>query len=47
MNGNILILEIIYDIQDPGSESMHNHNINDDYEGVRMCHGNAVLINNL
>ena len=38
MNGDICILEIITEIQNPGSESMHICDRNIDYEGVSMCH---------
>ena len=44
MNGYIFILEIITDIQNPGSKYMHIHNINVDYEGSSMCKGTVVMI---
>ena len=44
MNGNIFIMKYISDIHNPGSESIHNHNSNDDYEGVRICYWTVGLI---
>ena len=44
INGNIGILECITDIKNPGSDSMHSHNINFDSEGFRMCHRTLELI---
>ena len=36
MNGNIFILEIITEIQNSGSESIHSRYSNVDVEGIRM-----------
>ena len=49
MNGNICIIELISDIQNPGSESMHICDSNVDYEGFGMCHRTVgvIKINNL
>ena len=44
MNGYIFILEIITDIQNPGSNSIHRRNSNVDYEGSIMCKGTVVMI---
>ena len=42
MNRNIYFLESITDIQYPGNDSTYSHNINVDYEGVRIC-GRTVV----
>ena len=43
MNRKCFILELMNDIKNPGSESMHIHNKNVYYEGLRMCHWNLGL----
>ena len=49
MNGYICILEIITDIKNPGSKSMHRCDRNVDSEVSRMCNGTVGIIktNNL
>ena len=42
--GNGCILKCMSAIQNPGSESIHSHNRNVDYEGISMCHWNVGLI---
>ena len=44
INCNIFIVEIITDIQNPDSESMHIQNSNVDYEGVIIYHRTVGLV---